>query len=50
MIGELESTKRTYLAGYLSYAKSVEPAFIKRLVEKFGQDAITMAMKSQMTD
>ena len=42
---ELEPEQRNYLAGYLSYAKSVEPIFIERLVAKFGANAVASAMK-----
>lgn len=44
-VGQIELEERCYLAGYLSYAKSVEPIFIERLVTKFGQGIVAAAMK-----
>ena len=47
---QLEIEMRGYLAGYLSYAKSVEPSFIERLGAKFGQDAVGAAMRMPFED
>jgi RNA-directed DNA polymerase len=43
--GEIEPKERNYLAGYLSYAKSVEPTFLDRLATKYGQYVVAAAMK-----
>lgn len=39
---ELEQKEITYLRGYLSYIKSIEPEFISSLSRKYGDDVISM--------
>jgi RNA-directed DNA polymerase len=38
--GALSPERRTYLAGYLAYARSVEPEFIASLARKYGLDTL----------
>ena len=38
---ELEKEELSYLRGYLSYIKSIEPDFVSRLANKYGEEAIS---------
>ena len=41
---DLDQSQRQELAGYLAYIRSVEPAFINRLVVKYGPERVEQAM------
>jgi RNA-directed DNA polymerase len=45
--GDLPSEQATYLAGYLAYARSLEPEFIASLARKYGSDTL-LAIASHM--
>jgi len=44
VVAGLESKERAYLAGYLAYARSVEPEFIASLVRKYGSETMRAVM------
>lgn len=45
---ELTGEQVSYLRGYLSYVRSVEPAFIDRIVRKYGEKNIVDLMKEPL--
>jgi hypothetical protein len=44
ILGNLSNDEASYLYGYLSYIKSVEPIFIQSLKSKYGEDAMRKIM------
>jgi len=44
---KLNNLDKSFLRGYLAYAQSIEPAFVDRLEQKYGKDAIDEIMHSK---
>lgn len=43
-VKKLDNLEKSFLRGYLAYAQSIEPAFVDRLEQKYGKDAINAIM------
>ena len=44
--GELDANELAYLKGYLSYVRAVEPSFIVRLRDKYGDEMLDKILSS----
>jgi RNA-directed DNA polymerase len=42
----ISSEERAYLAGYLAFTQSVDPAFLGSLERKYGRDVVARAMQT----